>query len=45
VFVLSVFMLITEYVSSEGKTRVTMMFASDGGQPCVEISKTVIRVG
>jgi len=35
---------LTEYVSAEGKTKVGMMFAGDGGQPHVEITKTVIRV-
>ena len=36
--------VLTEYFSAEGKTKVGMMFASDGGQPYVEITKTVIRV-
>jgi len=39
-----IFNSVAEFVSAEGKTKVSMMFASDGGQPCLEITKTVIRV-
>ena len=39
-----IFNAVTEYLSEEGKIKVCMMFASDGGQPCLEITKTVIRV-
>ena len=39
-----IFNSVAEYVSAEGKKKVSMMFANDGGQPCFEITKTVIRV-
>lgn len=45
IFLLAMFTSVAEYLSAEGKTKVNMMFTSNGGQPCVEITKCVIKVG